>query len=471
MSALGMFGKVAAGYLKAAEASQDKKSAAEKERRKLATDIYMKVAENPPTPEAGAWAWRGLTEISEGKFKKIDISKIQPAQADPGQPPELGQMAAPAGQPQPQQRQMPTPPPPTGAQYLTPPSPEEELQQEVGAIIGVAERAGISPERIQQGIEWKILGPPPSEGAQGVLTRQQVVDPDNPDKPKLVLINNRTGEAFDAETRQPWTGPMTPWVTPRKETLAEQYVAKLMKGGMSLVEAVDKYNLRFSTSTGFRLVEQPDGTLVLVPITTQRVTGRGKPGLPTPPGKPSAPRIVGGKTTSAARTRSEIAGSLLSHLSPILEQVDTLEAAGRLGPIMGRWNDFMVGTIGAGDPEYTELRTNIGLLQTGLMMAHVGARGGVKLLEKFTDLVNAQKMSAATLRGTLKAIEGWLRTYEQIPERQMEKLRRKQGFPTPPGAAAPTAAGPAVGSTVTYQGKRYRVIAITNGKAELEPLD
>ncbi|KKK56105.1 hypothetical protein LCGC14_3067880, partial [marine sediment metagenome] len=118
----------------------------------------------------------------------------------------------------------------------------------------------------------------------------------------------------------------------------------------------------------------------------------------------------------------------------------------------------------------TELRTNIGLLQTGLMMAHVGARGGVKLLEKFTDLVNAQKMDAATLRGTLKAVEGWLRTYEQIPERQMEKMRRKQGLlPTPPSGA--TAAGPAVGSIVTYQGKQYRVIAITNGKAELEPLD
>jgi hypothetical protein len=125
----------------------------------------------------------------------------------------------------------------------------------------------------------------------------------------------------------------------------------------------------------------------------------------------------------------------LDHISPILEQVNSLDKAGRLGPIMGRWNDFMVGTIGAGDPEYTELRTNIGLLQTGLMMAHVGARGGVKLLEKFTDLVNAQKMDAATLRGTLKAVEGWLRTYEQIPERQMEKMRRKQGFPTPPSAA------------------------------------
>lgn len=464
-----MAGNIAQGYLRAAEAQRDKQTAAEKEQRQLATSIYMKVVENPPTPEAAAWAWKGLTDISQGKFKKIDISQINPTPADPGQPPELGQMAAPAGQPQPQQRQMPTPPPPTGAQYLTPPSPEEQLQQQVGAIESVAGRAGIAPERIQQGIERKLLGPPPSEGPQGVLTRQQVADPDDPSKPKLLLINNRTGEAVDAETLKPWTGPMTPWVKPGKETLAEQYVAELMKGGMSLVEAVDKYNLRFSTSTGFRLVEQPDGTLALVPITTQRVTGRGKPRLPTPPGKPTAPRIVGGKTTSASRTRAEFAGSLLEHMEPIQRQIDELEKSGKLGPVVGRWKDFMAGTWGAGDPEYIELKTNIDLLQTGLMLTHVSARGGIKLLEKFTRMITAQRMNPETLRGTLRAINDWLRTYEQIPEQQMEKLRRKQGFPTPPGAAA--AAGPTVGSVVTYQGKQYRVIAITNGKAELEPLD
>ncbi|KKN30146.1 hypothetical protein LCGC14_0836890 [marine sediment metagenome] len=460
MSTLGMFGKVAEGYLKAAEANRDKQSAAEKEQRQVATSIFMRLMDDPSTrPETKRWALQGLTDIAGGKFKKVDISQIPTGEADPGQPPELGQMAAPAGQPQPQQRQMPTPPPPTGEQYLAPMSPEEQARLQAPAI----EMEAFAKRRGGLLAESEFPSPP-----QGTLARQQVVDPDNPDKPKLVLINTRSGEAFDAETMQPWTGPMTPWVAPRKETLGEQYVAELMKGGMSLVEAVDKYNTRFSTSTGFRLVEQPDGTLALVPITTQRITGRGKPRIPSPPGEPTAPRIVGGKTTSAARTRSEIAGSLLTHLDPILKQVDSLEAAGRLGPIMGRWNDFMVGTIGAGDPEYTELRTNIGLLQTGLMMAHVGARGGVKLLEKFTDLVNAQKMDAATLRGTLKAVEGWLRTYEQIPERQMEKMRRKQGL-LPPSA---TAAGPIeVDDIVMYQGKPHRVIAITNGKAELEPLD
>ena len=135
MSTLGMFGKVAEGYLKAAESARDKQSATEKEQRQLATSILMKLVDDPPTPEAGQWAWKTLTEISEGKFKgKLDISQINPTPADPGQPPELGQMPAPAGQPQPQRRQMPTPPPPTGAQYLTPMSPEEQARLRAPAI-------------------------------------------------------------------------------------------------------------------------------------------------------------------------------------------------------------------------------------------------------------------------------------------------------------------------------------------------
>ncbi|KKM71468.1 hypothetical protein LCGC14_1430300 [marine sediment metagenome] len=131
-----MFGKVAAGYLKAAEASRDKQTAAEKEQRQTATSILMKLVDDPSTrPETIKWALENLTNIAGGKFKgKLDISQIPTGQADPGQPPELGQMAAPAGQPQPQQRQMPTPPPPTGEQYLMPMSPEEQARQNAPAL-------------------------------------------------------------------------------------------------------------------------------------------------------------------------------------------------------------------------------------------------------------------------------------------------------------------------------------------------
>ena len=120
----------------------------------------MKLVDDPSTrPETSKWALGILTEIAGGKFKgKLDISQIPTGQADPGQPPELGQMAAPAGQPQPQQRQMPTPPPPTGAQYLTPMSQGEQLRQGVGSIEDILREAGVSEDIIQQAITQKLTG-------------------------------------------------------------------------------------------------------------------------------------------------------------------------------------------------------------------------------------------------------------------------------------------------------------------------
>ena len=72
-----------------------------------------------------------------------------------------------------------------------------------------------------------------------------------------------------------------------------------------------------------------------------------------------------------------------------------------LGP---RWNEFLAGTIGTADRRYTALRTHVnGLLATALMQAHVGARGGEKIMEHFEDIANAGKMSLPTLKDALAA--------------------------------------------------------------------
>lgn len=64
----------------------------------------------------------------------------------------------------------------------------------------------------------------------------------------------------------------------------------------------------------------------------------------------------------------------------------------------------MTGTVGTGDPRYTALRTHVnGLLGTALMQAHVGARGGERIMEHFQDIANAGKMSRDTLQAALDA--------------------------------------------------------------------
>jgi len=80
-----------------------------------------------------------------------------------------------------------------------------------------------------------------------------------------------------------------------------------------------------------------------------------------------------------------------------MQLAQDLDRQGKLGPLASRYQEFMAGTYGKGDPEVEELRTKMGLLATGLMQVHVGARGSAQMLEHFEDMANAKKMDGPTL--------------------------------------------------------------------------
>ncbi|MEE8608682.1 MAG: hypothetical protein V3S55_13835 [Nitrospiraceae bacterium] len=115
--------------------------------------------------------------------------------------------------------------------------------------------------------------------------------------------------------------------------------------------------------------------------------------------------------TAQMEGRAESAAVLIPSVRDAMTQIKNLEAEGKLGMLAGRYNEFMAGKIGAGDPNFARLRTTISLLQTGLMVPHVGARGGVRLLEHFKAQFNTGYMSAATLEAALGAIESFLKKY------------------------------------------------------------
>lgn len=82
----------------------------------------------------------------------------------------------------------------------------------------------------------------------------------------------------------------------------------------------------------------------------------------------------------------------------IWQLVNRLDREGKLGPLASRWNNFMAGTFGVGDPEYAALRSKMGLSTTLLMQAHVGNRGSAQMLEHFEDLANEKKLDGPTLK-------------------------------------------------------------------------
>ena len=99
----------------------------------------------------------------------------------------------------------------------------------------------------------------------------------------------------------------------------------------------------------------------------------------------------------------------------ILQLIDDLDKQGKLGVLASRWNDFMAGKIGAGDPAITALRTKMGLSSTLLMNAHVGNRGGSYMLEHFEDLANSRKMNAQTLRTGVRSELDYVKDRAMLP--------------------------------------------------------
>ena len=133
------------------------------------------------------------------------------------------------------------------------------------------------------------------------------------------------------------------------------------------------------------------------------------------------------RPTTGARDRAAFAETLREHIPDIKDQLKILDAQGKLGPIAGRWNDFLTGKIGADDPGYMALRTAISAMTTGLMVPHVGARGGVQLIKKFEAQLNAGKMTRGNLEAALGEWDKFLEGYSRLPEIQLEQSRKWRG--------------------------------------------
>ena len=134
------------------------------------------------------------------------------------------------------------------------------------------------------------------------------------------------------------------------------------------------------------------------------------------------------RLTAATRQLGETADSILPKIDTTIKKLDDPKFKANLGPVMGRWNEFLTGKVGTNDPDLAQLRATIGLIQTGTMRAHVGARGSAGLLEKFEGLADSTKMDADTLKGSLTGIRDFLKGYsDRIHKREEGVIELERG--------------------------------------------
>jgi hypothetical protein len=180
---------------------------------------------------------------------------------------------------------------------------------------------------------------------------------------------------------------------------------------------------------------KPINTIVQVPgySASQKVLpGKGKPGAPArhplapPAALDGAPGAAPGATanggrivatfpkplTAATQGAAEFAQTIQQHTSKIDNLIDQLDKDGQLGVIASRWNDFMAGKVGAGDPRFSALQTNLGLFATALGRAH--QTRGIQIMEHFQQMANAGKLTAETLRSNFAVLKDWVNTYANM---------------------------------------------------------
>lgn len=201
-----------------------------------------------------------------------------------------------------------------------------------------------------------------------------------------------------------------------------------------------------NTAEGNLLAREENNAALNYGVSTEGVPLPGALTLPngTPVGSRNAANV---RPTNQTRQMAETMLMLAPKMDSVISKLDDSKYADQLGPFMGRWNEFMAGTVGSGNPDFIVIRNAMNLMQTAEMRAHVGLRGNTALLDKFDSLNNANRMDAPTLKASLLAVKDFLSGYsnyvygEQGPMRGMRQgppSTRKNTVPTPaqtPGAA------------------------------------
>ena len=146
------------------------------------------------------------------------------------------------------------------------------------------------------------------------------------------------------------------------------------------------------------IVPGPDGQ--------QRVE-RLSPGQVVAPGAQTAAGVNAVNTpTTQQRTAAGRAETVVAMAPEVLSRIDAL--APKLGPLEGRWNEYMQGNIGMDDPDFAALRSDLLMMSSAVALAHAQGRLPENLREEFDRAINAPKQTPENLKATIQTMLPWL---------------------------------------------------------------
>jgi len=135
--------------------------------------------------------------------------------------------------------------------------------------------------------------------------------------------------------------------------------------------------------------------------------------------------------TAQQRTAAGRAETVVAMAPEVLSRIDAL--APKLGPIEGRWNEFMQGKVGSDDPDFAALRSDLLMFSSGVALAHAQGRLPENLRLEFDHAINSPKQTPENLKATINAMLPWLQKMQQQgqpnPARGESSPARPSGVP------------------------------------------
>ena len=118
--------------------------------------------------------------------------------------------------------------------------------------------------------------------------------------------------------------------------------------------------------------------------------------------------------TPNARNSAQFAEDVTKKIDDIEPLVGQLNQSGALGPLSGRWSEFLAGKIGSGDPQFARLKSEMDVLSKAVMRMH-GFRNAEQANQFIAEQLNGAK-DGAQLIGTLEGLRTAASSYQQLAE-------------------------------------------------------
>ncbi len=157
-----------------------------------------------------------------------------------------------------------------------------------------------------------------------------------------------------------------------------------------------------------------------------------RPGQTVAPGAQTAAGVNAVNTpTMTQRTAAGRAETVISMVPDVINEINSLSS--EIGPIAGRWNDFMQGKVGMDNPKFAGLRTDFTMLATAVALAHAQGRLPENLREEFDHMINAPQQTPENIKAVLQHILPWMQKMQEQGHPNAQPSGGESGGP-PAGA-------------------------------------